>query len=160
MLKSSIQGATMTQADLHYVGSVTVDLDLVDAADILPGELVAILDGTNGLRLETYVIAGERGSGVLGINGAAAHLVHVGDTVALLTYAEMTAEEAGAYRPAVVHASERNAYPTSCRSRPRRPRRDGLWHLLPSNQGAPLRSPRSLRGAALSPTDRRPQDAS
>jgi aspartate 1-decarboxylase len=109
MLRSSIQGATVTQTDLHYVGSVTVDLDLLEAADILPGELVAILDGTNGARLETYVIAGERGSGVLGINGAAAHLVHVGDTVALLTYAEMTAEEAEAYRPAVVLASERNA---------------------------------------------------
>jgi aspartate 1-decarboxylase len=109
MLKSRIQGATVTQADLHYVGSVTVDLDLLDAADILPGELVVILDGTNGARLETYVIAGERGSGVLGINGAAAHLVHVGDTVALLTYAEMTADEAEAYRPAIVQASERNA---------------------------------------------------
>jgi aspartate 1-decarboxylase len=109
MLKSSIQGATVTQADLHYVGSVTVDLDLLEAADILPGELVVILDGTNGARLETYVIAGERGSGVLGINGAAAHLIHVGDTVALLAYAEMTAEEAEAYRPAVVQASERNA---------------------------------------------------
>lgn len=81
MLKSRIQGATVTQADLHYVGSVTVDLDLLDAVDILPGELVAILDATNGARLETYVIAGERGSGVLGINGAAAHLVHVGDTL-------------------------------------------------------------------------------
>src|SRR5215210_2610943 len=93
MLKSRIQGATVTQADLHYVGSVTVDLDLLDAADILPGELVAILDGTNGARLETYVIAGERGSGVLGINGAAAHLVHVGDTVILLAFAEMDEAE-------------------------------------------------------------------
>lgn len=109
ILKSKIHGATVTQADLHYVGSVTVDLNLLDAADILPGELVAILDVTNGARLETYVIAGERGSGVLGINGAAAHLVHTGDTVVLLTYAEMTTEEAKAYRPAVVHVDDCNA---------------------------------------------------
>lgn len=108
MLKSKIHGATVTQANLHYIGSVTVDLNLLDAADILPGELVAILDVTNGARLETYVIAGERGSGVLGINGAAAHLVHTGDTVVLLTYAEMTTEEAKTYRPAVVHVNDRN----------------------------------------------------
>lgn len=108
MLKSKIHGATVTQANLHYVGSVTVDLNLLDAADILPGELVAILDVTNGARLETYVIAGERGSGVLGINGAAAHLVHAGDTVVLLTYAEMTTEEAKTYRPAVVHVNDGN----------------------------------------------------
>lgn len=109
ILKSKIHGATVTQANLHYVGSVTVDLNLLDAADILPGELVAIVDVTNGARLETYVIAGKRGSGVLGINGAAAHLVHTGDTVVLLTYAEMTAAEATAYMPAVVHVNDRNS---------------------------------------------------
>jgi aspartate 1-decarboxylase len=109
MLKSKIQGATVTQADLHYVGSVTVDLNLLDAADILPGELVSILDVTNGARLETYVIAGERGSGVLGINGAAAHLVHVGDMVILLAFAEMTTEEAKTYCPAAVHVGDRNS---------------------------------------------------
>ena len=109
MLKSKIHGATVTEANLHYVGSVTVDLNLLDAADILPGELVAILDITNGARLETYVIAGERGSGVLGINGAAAHLVHTGDTVVLLTYAEMTTDEAKAFRPAVVYVNDRNS---------------------------------------------------
>ena len=109
MLKSKIHGATVTEANLHYVGSVTVDLNLLDAADILPGELVAVLDITNGARLETYVIAGERGSGVLGINGAAAHLVHTGDTVVLLTYAEMTTEEAKAFRPAVVYVNDRNS---------------------------------------------------
>src|SRR6266508_1252478 len=76
MLKSKIHRATVTQADLYYVGSVTVDEDLMDAADLLPGEQVAIVDVTNGARLETYVIPGERGSGVIGINGAAAHLVH------------------------------------------------------------------------------------
>jgi aspartate 1-decarboxylase len=98
----------VTHADLHYVGSVTVDLDLLDAADILPGELVSIVDVTNGARLETYTIAGERGSGVIGINGAAAHLVHVGDVVILITYAEMTTEEAKAYQPKVVHVDRAN----------------------------------------------------
>jgi aspartate 1-decarboxylase len=108
MFKSKIHRATVTHADLHYVGSVTVDLDLLDAADILPGELVSIVDVTNGARLETYTIAGERGSGVIGINGAAAHLVHVGDVVILITYAEMTTEEALAYEPKVVHVDRDN----------------------------------------------------
>ena len=144
MLKSRIQGATVTQADLRYVGSVTVDLDLLDAADILPGELVAILDGTNGARLETYVIAGERGSGVLGINGAAAHLVHVGDTVALLTYAEMTAEEAKAYRPAVVQASEQNAV-AKVESAPSRAASQGEAVTSPPLQPrSPLQQPKIL----------------
>ena len=97
MFKSKIHRATVTHADLHYVGSVTVDLDLLEAADILPGELVAIVDVTNGARLETYTIAGERGSGVIGINGAAAHLMHENDIVILITYAQMTTEEAKAY---------------------------------------------------------------
>lgn len=108
MFKSKIHRATVTHADLHYVGSVTVDLDLLDAADILPGELVAIVDITNGARLETYTIAGERGSGVIGINGAAAHQVHVGDLVILITYAEMTTEEARSYEPKVVHVGKEN----------------------------------------------------
>ncbi|WP_284976202.1 aspartate 1-decarboxylase [Arthrobacter sp. efr-133-TYG-104] len=108
MFKSKIHRATVTHADLHYVGSVTVDLDLLEAADILPGELVSIVDVTNGARLETYTIAGERGSGVIGINGAAAHMVHVGDTVILITYAEMTTEEARAYQPKVVHVGADN----------------------------------------------------
>ena len=108
MFKSKIHRATVTHADLHYVGSVTVDLDLLDAADILPGELVSIVDITNGARLETYTIAGERGSGVIGINGAAAHQVHVGDLVILITYAEMTTEEARSYEPKVVHVGKEN----------------------------------------------------
>lgn len=108
MFKSKIHRATVTHADLHYVGSVTVDLDLLDAADILPGELVSIVDITNGARLETYTIAGERGSGVLGINGAAAHLVHEGDVVILITYAQMTTAEARSYQPTVVHVNEQN----------------------------------------------------
>ena len=108
IFKSKIHRATVSHADLHYVGSVTVDLDLLDAADILPGELVAIVDVTNGARLETYTIAGERGSGVIGINGAAAHLVHENDVVILITYADMTTQEARAYAPKVVHVDRHN----------------------------------------------------
>ena len=108
MFMSKIHRATVTHADLHYVGSVTVDLDLLEAADILPGELVSIVDVTNGSRLETYTIAGERGSGVIGINGAAAHLMHENDVVILITYAQMTTEEAKAYEPRVVHVDENN----------------------------------------------------
>jgi aspartate 1-decarboxylase len=108
MMTGKIHRATVTQADLHYVGSVTVDEDLLDAADILPGELVSIVDITNGARLETYTIAGPRGSGVLGINGAAAHLVHPGDLVILIAYQQMTTEEARELRPHVVHVDARN----------------------------------------------------
>ncbi len=107
MFKSKIHRATVTEANLHYVGSVTVDLDLLDAADILPGELVSIVDIDNGARLETYTIAGERGSGVLGINGAAAHLVHPGDLVILITYAQMSRAEALDFVPKIVHVNER-----------------------------------------------------
>lgn len=108
MMKSKIHRATVTQADLHYVGSVTVDEDLLDAADLLPGELVHIVDVTNGARLETYTIAGPRGSGVLGINGAAAHLVHPGDLVILIAYGQMTDDEARAHRPRVVFVDAGN----------------------------------------------------
>jgi aspartate 1-decarboxylase len=108
MFKSKIHRATVTHADLHYVGSVTVDADLLDAADILPGELVSIVDITNGARLETYTIAGERGTGVIGINGAAAHLVNVGDLVILITYAQMTTAEALDFVPTVVHVNADN----------------------------------------------------
>jgi aspartate 1-decarboxylase len=108
MLKSKIHRATVTEADLHYVGSVTVDAELMDAADLLPGELVHIVDITNGSRLETYVIEGERGSGVIGINGAAAHLVHPGDLVILISYVQADDAEARALRPAVVHVDAGN----------------------------------------------------
>ncbi|WP_113716236.1 aspartate 1-decarboxylase [Arthrobacter dokdonensis] len=108
MFKSKIHRATVTHADLHYVGSVTVDADLLDAADILPGELVSIVDITNGARLETYTIAGERGSGVIGINGAAAHLVNVDDLVIMITYAQMSDAEARDYVPTVVHVDAGN----------------------------------------------------
>ncbi|WP_405463468.1 aspartate 1-decarboxylase [Streptomyces jietaisiensis] len=108
MFKSKIHRATVTQADLHYVGSVTIDAELLDAADLLPGELVHIVDITNGARLETYVIEGERGSGVIGINGAAAHLVHPGDLVILISYAQVSDAEARELRPRVVHVDEEN----------------------------------------------------
>jgi len=108
MLKSKIHRATVTRADLHYVGSVTVDEDLLDAADLLPGEQVAIVDVTNGARLETYIIPGPRGSGVIGINGAAARLVHTGDLVILIAYGLMDDETARGYRPKVVHVDADN----------------------------------------------------
>ena len=108
MMKSKIHRATVTQADLHYVGSVTVDEDLLDAADLLPGELVHIVDVTNGARLETYTIAGERGSGVIGINGAAARLVQPGDIVILIGYAQMDTEEARTFKPSVVFVDADN----------------------------------------------------
>ena len=108
MLKSKIHRAMVTQADLHYVGSVTVDEDLLDAADLLPGELVHIVDVTNGARLETYTIAGERGSGILGINGAAARLVHPGDVVILIGYGQMETAEARELKPHVVFVDADN----------------------------------------------------
>lgn len=108
MFHAKIHRATVTQADLHYVGSVTVDQELLDAAGILPGEMVSIVDITNGARLETYTIAGERHSGVIGINGAAAHLVNPGDLVILIAYAQMEDAEARSYEPKVVHVDEDN----------------------------------------------------
>ena len=108
MMKSKIHRATVTQADLHYVGSVTVDQDLLDASNILPGELVHIVDIDNGARLETYTIAGERGSGVIGINGAAARLVHPGDLVILIAYAQMEDAEAREFSPNVVFVDADN----------------------------------------------------
>src|SRR5690349_16402136 len=108
MLKSKIHRATVTQADLHYVGSVTIDADLMDAADLLEGEQVTIVDIDNGNRLVTYAITGERGSGVIGINGAAAHLVHPGDLVILIAYAAMDDAQARAYQPRIVFVDDAN----------------------------------------------------
>ena len=108
MMKSKIHRATVTQADLHYVGSVTLDAALMEAADLLEGEQVAIVDITNGARIETYVIPGDRGSGVIGINGAAAHLVHPGDLIIIMSYAVVTDAEARAMQPHVVHVDEKN----------------------------------------------------
>jgi aspartate 1-decarboxylase len=108
MMKSKIHRATVTQADLDYVGSVTLDAALMEAADLLEGEQVAIVDITNGARIETYVIPGEAGSGVIGINGAAAHLVHPGDLVIIMSYAVLSDAEARAMKPRVVHVDEKN----------------------------------------------------
>jgi aspartate 1-decarboxylase len=108
MLKSKIHRATVTRSDLHYVGSVTLDEDLMDAADLLAGERVAIVDVTNGARLETYVIPGARSSGMVGINGAAAHLVTPGDLVILIAYATMDEIESRHYRPRVVFVDADN----------------------------------------------------
>ena len=108
MMKSKIHRATVTQADLHYVGSVTLDAALMEAADLLHREQVAIVDITNGARIETYVIPGERGSGLIGINGAAAHLIHEGDLVIIMSYAMLDEAEARALEPHVVHVDERN----------------------------------------------------
>ena len=108
MMKSKIHRATVTHADLHYVGSVTVDSELMAAADLLEGEQVTIVDINNGARLETYVIAGEPGSGVIGINGAAAHLVNPGDLVILIAYAQMEDAEAKEYQPHVVFVDSEN----------------------------------------------------
>ena len=108
MMKSKIHRATVTQADLHYVGSVTLDAALMDAADLLEGEQVAIVDITNGARIETYVIPGPAGSGVIGINGAAAHLVHPGDLIIIMSYAVLDDAEARAMQPRVVHVDKQN----------------------------------------------------
>jgi aspartate 1-decarboxylase len=108
MLKSKIHRATVTEADLHYVGSVAIDRDLMDAADLLEGEKVAIADITNGARLETYVIPAPRGSGTITINGAAAHLVQAGDLVIIMNYAAMDDAEAKRWKPIVVHVDENN----------------------------------------------------
>ncbi len=108
MLKSKIHRATVTQADLHYVGSITIDADLMDAADLLPGEQVAVVDVTNGARLETYVLSGARGSGVIGINGAAAHLIKPGDLVIVISYAGLPEAQARAYEPRIVFVDADN----------------------------------------------------
>ena len=108
MMTSKIHRATVTQADLHYVVSVTVDQDLLDAANLLPGEMVHIVDIDNGARLVTYTIAGERGSGVIGINGAAARLVHEGDLVILIAYDQMGDAEAREFEPSVVFVDAGN----------------------------------------------------
>ncbi len=108
MLKSKIHRATVTDCDLHYVGSITIDPLLLEAADILPHEQVAVLDLDNGARFETYTIAGERGGGEVKINGAAARLVQRGDTVIVISYAQYDREELHTYAPRVVHVDAAN----------------------------------------------------
>ncbi len=108
MLKSKIHRAKVTQADLNYVGSLTLDASLMESADLLPGELVHVLDVTNGARLETYVIEGERGSGVVCINGAAARLIQPGDLVIIVAYGALSEDEARDCKPRVVFLDEAN----------------------------------------------------
>lgn len=108
MFKSKIHRATVTHSALHYVGSLTVASDLLERADLLPGERVSVVNIDNGNRFETYLIAGERGSGVIGVNGAAAHLAEVGDLVIVISYAQFTTEEARSYEPTVVHVDAQN----------------------------------------------------
>jgi aspartate 1-decarboxylase len=108
MLKSKIHRATVTDADLNYVGSITVDPELLEAADILEHEQVAVVDVNNGARFETYTIAGERGSGEMKVNGAAARLVHHGDTIIVISYAQYAREELEHYEPRVVHVDAQN----------------------------------------------------
>jgi aspartate 1-decarboxylase len=109
MLKSKIHRATVTGCDLNYVGSITLDTDLMEAADLLPGELVHVLDIDNGNRFETYVIEGARGSGEVCLNGAAARLVHQGDRVIVVSYGVYDEHELESHEPRVVHVDARNA---------------------------------------------------
>ena len=102
ILKSKIHRVVITEANLDYIGSITIDEDLMDAANIYAGERVQVVDNTNGARLETYVIPGKRGSGCICMNGAAAHLIHVGDIVIIMAYAMMNPEEQATFKPAIV----------------------------------------------------------
>ncbi|CVK18831.1 aspartate 1-decarboxylase [Sporomusa sphaeroides] len=108
MFKSKIHRATVTEANLNYMGSITIDENLLEAADILPGEKVQVVNNNNGNRLETYVIAGKAGSGIICLNGAAARLVQPGDTVIIIAYAMMTREMALTYQPRVVMVDDKN----------------------------------------------------
>ncbi len=108
MFHGKIHRATVTQANLEYMGSITIDQDLMEAAGILPGERVQIVDNNNGNRLETYTIVGPRGSGVICLNGAAARQVQVGDKVIIIAYSQMTEEEAHHYSPKVVMVDDNN----------------------------------------------------
>jgi aspartate 1-decarboxylase len=106
MLKSKIHRATITDSDLHYVGSITIDPDLLEAADIREHEQVHVVDVDNGARFETYTIAGERGSGEMKVNGAAARLVHTGDTIIVISYAQYDEADLERYEPRVVHVEQ------------------------------------------------------
>lgn len=102
ILKSKIHRVTVTEANLEYIGSITIDEALMEAANLYAGERVQVVDNNNGARLETYVIPGKRGSGCICMNGAAAHLIHVGDTVIIMAYAMLTPEEARIFKPSIV----------------------------------------------------------
>lgn len=108
VFKSKIHRVRVTQADLNYIGSITIDEELMEAANLVEGEKVQIVNNNNGARLETYVIRGERGSGVICLNGAAARMVQVGDVVIIISYAYMTLEEAKTFRGIAVFPDENN----------------------------------------------------
>jgi len=108
MLKSKIHRARITDSDLHYVGSITIDPDLLEAADILDYEQVSVVDVDNGARFETYTIPGERGSREIKVNGAAARMVHTGDTIIVISYGQYDAADLTAYEPVVVHVDKTN----------------------------------------------------
>lgn len=108
LLKSKIHCATVTEANLHYMGSITIDTDLIEKSGLLPGEQVHVVNNSNGERIETYVIQGERGSGCICLNGAAARKFQVGDEVIIMAYAVMTPEEAMGFKPKVIFPNEDN----------------------------------------------------
>ncbi|RJX38473.1 aspartate 1-decarboxylase [Paenibacillus pinisoli] len=108
MMKSKLHRATVTEANLNYVGSITIDEDLMDAADLYENEKVQIVNNNNGARFETYVITGARGSGVICLNGAAARLVQPGDKVIIISYGMMTSEEAKSYKPVITILDDQN----------------------------------------------------
>lgn len=108
VLKSKIHRARVTQAELNYVGSITIDEDLLDAANIIPNEKVQVVNNNNGARFETYVIKGERGSGIICLNGSCARLAQVGDIVIIMSYAQMQMDEARKYEPILVFPDDNN----------------------------------------------------
>jgi len=108
MLKSKIHRATVTDADLHYVGSITIDEDLMEAADLVPYERVQVVDIDNGSRLETYVIGGTPGSGVIGMNGAAARMIHKGDKIIIFSFIVMDEKEVPSLKPRIVYVDDVN----------------------------------------------------
>lgn len=148
MMISKIHRATVTQADLHYVGSVTIDSDLLHAADLVAGQQVDIVDVTNGARLTTYAIPGEAGSGQICINGAAAHLVHPGDIVIVIAYGMMSDADARTFLPHVVFVDDKNAIVDVCSDPGQVPEGSGLepsgLPLTEFQQGSG-RSPEKLR---------------
>jgi len=114
MLKAKIHRVTVTEANLHYIGSLTLDENLMDAVGIQEYEKIHVLDITNGSRIETYVICGERGSGKVCINGAAAHLIHEGDLAIIVSYCQLNVIEARAHTPIIIHVNEKNQ--VTCKS--------------------------------------------
>ncbi|MFE5583086.1 aspartate 1-decarboxylase [Kitasatospora sp. NPDC056531] len=146
MMKSKIHRATVTQADLHYVGSLTISSDLMEAADLLPGEKVDIVDINNGSRLSTYVIEGPRNTGIIGINGAAARLISPGDLVIIISYAQVSDEEARDMKPQVVFVDEDNRIITAGHDPAEAPQDSGLLRgdriVPPSSQDMARRQSR------------------